>query len=269
MRRLAAVALIALLLSGSGQGGESARNALDLSEFDALEPSCGHPAEDALTGLSDGLGGVESTPDGSLARFYVAGIVGGSFATLVQPDLPDSNAILNQTLFTAGGAAGWAFERPYGAWRTEFEARGRERMQFTESDPLAGSTTFRAEDGWSTMANVWRDVRLFDRAGIYLGAGIGAGGYRAVFGGDVLGTSVGGSTGITSFAWQAGGGATYSFSDRVEIDLGYRFFSLEAGSADIFLSTAGGTIADSVRTQFSASELLVSLRIYEPFRRWR
>lgn len=234
-----------------------------------------------LSGLDapDGVGRDDEASAGSFLaaddeaalapRFYLAGIVGASFATLTQPDLPESNAILNQTLFTAGGAAGWAFDRPWGQLRAEFEARGRERMQFTESDPIGGTVSFHAYDGWSTMANLWRDLDLTDRGGIYVGGGIGAGGYRSVFSGDTLGTTVSGSTGITSFAWQAGGGATYAVNDRVTFDLGYRFFSLGPGLSDIRATTASGTIEDTVKNQFSASELLLTLRIYEPFRRWR
>ena len=96
-----------------------------------------------------------------------------------------------------------------------------------------------------------------------------AGGYRALFGGGTLGTTITGTTGITSFAWQAGGGATYAFSDRVTLDLGYRFFALSAGDAVIRATNASGTIEDTVRTRFSASELLLTLRIHEPFRGWR
>jgi len=261
--------LLGLLLSiAAGQlaaAGEVSCTGIDLSGLDGCTTS------------ADGEGDLLDDPRNRLdfgeaiagRRFYLAGIVGASFATLTQPDLPSSNAILNQTLLTGGGAAGWAFDRPYGFWRTEFEARSRERMQFTEIDPYAGFTSLHLNNGWSTMANAWRDINLTDQAGIYLGGGIGAGGYRCVFDGENLGTTVSGTTGITSFAWQAGGGATYSFSDRVTLDLGYRFFSLAPGFADIYTTNGAGTLHDTVKTQFAASELLLTLRIYEPFRSWR
>lgn len=260
MPRIVLVLSLVLLLANRVKAADTTP---ELSGFDALEPSCGDGGNDLALGEAGETATIEDS------GFYMSGIVGASFGTLTQPDLPDSNAILNQTLFTAGGAAGWAFARPNGAWRAEFEGRGRERMQFTEIDPLAGTTSLHANDGWSAMANLWRDLELSDRAGIYCGGGIGAGGYRTVFSGTTLGAAVSGSTGITSFAWQAGGGASYTLGERVVLDLGYRFFSLTPGSADIFVTTAGGTIADSVRTQFSASEVLFSIRIYEPFKRWR
>ena len=268
MRILLLVFVLAVTAEGLASAEDGSCTTIDLSGLDGCPDSgeSGSVDGDALLSpraLLD-LGDAANGP-----RFYLAGLVGGSFATLSQPDLPSSNAILNQTLLTGGGAAGWAFERPYGFWRTEFEARSRERMQFTEIDPVAGVTSLHARNGWSTMANAWRDINLTDQAGIYLGGGIGAGGYRCAFNGENLGTTVTGTTGITSFAWQAGGGAIYAFSDRVTLDLGYRFFSLGSGTADISITNAAGTLSDTVKTQFVASEALLTLRIYEPFRRWR
>ena len=268
MRILLLALVLAVTAEGLASAGDGSCTAIDLSGLDGCTES----------GESGGVDGdAFSSPQGLLdlgeaatgRRFYLSGIVGASFATLSPPDLPSSNAILNQTLLTGGGAAGWAFERPYGFWRTEFEARSRERMQFTEIDPEAGVTSLHLNNGWSTMANAWRDIHLTDQAGIYLGGGIGAGGYRCAFNGENLGTTVTGTTGITSFAWQAGGGATYAFNDRVTLDLGYRFFSLGAGTTDIYTTNAAGTLHDTVKTQFVASEALITLRIYEPFRRWR
>ena len=271
MRTLLLVLVVAVTAERLASAGDVSCTAIDLSGLDG----CPESGESGESGSVDGdsffdpqalldLGESATGP-----QFYLSGIVGGSFATLSQPDLPSSNAILNQTLLTGGGAAGWAFERPYGFWRTEFEARSRERMQFTEIDPVAGVTSLHARNGWSTMATAWRDINLTDQAGIYVGGGIGAGGYRCAFHGENLGTTVTGTTGITSFAWQAGGGAIYAFSDRVTLDLGYRFFSLGSGSADIYVTNAAGTLHDTVKTQFVASEALLTLRIYEPFRRWR
>ncbi len=271
MRTLLLALIVAFAAERLVSAGEGSCTGIDLSGLDG----CTEPGESGESGNVDGdsLFGPQAPLDlGDAAtgpRFYLSGIVGASFATLSQPDLPSSNAILNQTLLTGGGAAGWAFERPYGFWRTEFEARSRERMQFTEIDAGAGFTSLHLNNGWSTMANAWRDINLTDQAGIYLGGGIGAGGYRCAFNGENLGTTVTGTTGITSFAWQAGGGATYAFNDRVTLDLGYRFFSLGSGMADIYTTNAAGTLSDTVKTQFVASEALITLRIYEPFRRWR
>jgi opacity protein-like surface antigen len=70
---------------------------------------------------------------------------------------------------------------------------------------------------------------------------------------------------VSNFAWQAGGGIIYDISQRASLDLGYRFFSISE-------STATGELIGvpfDYQTNFAASELLLQVRIYEPFRRWR
>lgn len=203
-------------------------------------------------------------------RLYLSGIVGASFATLCQPDLPALPAIANQTLWTGGLAAGVIFDRPHGGLRTEFEARSREQIRATDVDPGFGYLSQTAGDGWSTMANLWRDLSVSRALDVYIGGGIGAGGYRYIFDGRTAGGGVvSGSTGISSFAWQAGGGVVYAVTDRVRLDLGYRFFALQPGDAAVSVTTAGVMTRDTLATAFSASELLLSIRVEEPFRRWR
>ena len=175
-------------------------------------------------------------------------------------------AVPNQSLFTAGGTLGIRSLRDNGAWRFEFEGRGRDQISQTES--VGNSTiTFAALNGWSAMLNVWRDINVVGDVDMYAGGGIGGGGYRAkVLGiaGPVVGLT--GNDNVTNFAWQAGGGVIYNASNRVALDLGYRFFSIDETSAS-YVDTLSGPIAYPVN--YAASELLLTLRIYEPFRRWR
>jgi opacity protein-like surface antigen len=201
-------------------------------------------------------------------RFYVTGIVGGSFATLMDPD-QDPPALDTQSLFTAGGAVGVAMPMPFGGLRIEFEAIGREQMGRTLSVPGVGFAALTAADGWSTMANMWRDITITDNFNVYLGAGIGAGGYRLTVDADYVGASEFGTSGVSSFAWQAGGGLAYAISDRVTLDLGYRFFALNPGSTGVVYDDGIITEAFTQRSEFSASELFLSIRIYEPLRPWR
>jgi opacity protein-like surface antigen len=260
-----AVALTAWLAAGISRADDLG-TPIDLSSFSDIQPASTDAADDSGLPVLPVVDGFQT----SSRRFYLTGIVGASFATLVQPDLPTAHAIGNQTLFTAGGAAGVAFERPSGWLRVEFEGRGRDRMQISDSDPVVGTLSTNASDGWSTMANVWRDLSVTESFGLYAGAGIGAGGYRCSFDGTSPGgATVSGSTGISSFAWQGGGGVTYAFTNRVTLDLGYRFFGLNPDSAQIYVKTDTGTVTDTVNTAFSASELLLSVRVYEPFRNWR
>jgi len=214
----------------------------------------------------------------STRRFYVTGIVGSSFATLTD-DLAgrytDSSA--NGTLFTAGGALGMAFDRPFGAIRAEVEGRGRDSLEDSlavTAIPLAtGTGTWVAADCWSTMVNVWRDLPVTDNVDLYVGGGIGAGGSTYAVNGHYQLTGIardfffGGPDTAQSFAWQAGCGTKWALSERVELDLGYRFFALGATTTPVTRMEGSffrGT--EDIRHAFSASELLFSVRIYEPFR---
>jgi opacity protein-like surface antigen len=212
-------------------------------------------------------------------RFYLTGIVGASFATLATGGAVDfdgdrfpTSGTLNDTLFTAGGAAGVAFERSNGQLRAEFEARGRDLLQgqntiATPDGDFFDNPQVRATDGWSTMANLWRDFDVGERAGIYAGGGIGAGGYRftSIFPPPPVATS-----GVTEFAWQAGGGITYLVTERVTLDIGYRFFSIGTGSSPVTAPpNPFGDFGGVATSSFTASELLLSVRVYEPFRNWR
>ena len=200
-------------------------------------------------------------------RFYLSGIVGSSWGTLTVEEPPS----LNQPLFTAGGAAGIAFERASGRLRLEFEGRYHDPIGEVVADADAFGSV-RAANGWSTMVNLWRDVDLTERLGIYAGGGIGAGGYRFAFdaafpAADVVAS---GADSVSSFAWQAGGGLLFDLSERVTFDLGYRFFSIGAGSTSVTVMQSGVPLETAgVSSAFSASELLLTVRIYEPFRGWR
>jgi opacity protein-like surface antigen len=115
------------------------------------------------------------------------------------------------------------------------------------------------------MVNVWRDYKPYDSFGLYAGGGIGAGGYRWTTGGNGIGSLVSGNDRISNFAWQAGGGLFYEISKRATVDLGYRFFSISESTAD-WINVTGPV---TTPTNFAASELLLQVRIYEPFRGWR
>ena len=200
-------------------------------------------------------------------RFYVSGIMGGSFATLTIDEPPS----INRSLFTAGAATGVAFSRPMGQLRLEFEGRYRDPVAETVSqDDIVA--TVRASNGWSTMVNAWRDLNLTEHLGVYAGGGIGAGGYSFMVdvnspSDDISATA---ANGVTSFAWQAGGGVIYELTKRVTLDLGYRFYSVGAGTSTLTTSFAGFPVdSQDITSRFSASELLFSVRIYEPFRGWR
>lgn len=221
--------------------------------------------EDASAGCC-GLG--DERP---VRRFYITGILGASFATLQSGGVNAEGAFPNtgravDNLFTAGGAVGTAIDRSAGLLRLEVEGRGRDILpgQTNSFEPPTPSFFYavRAADGWSVMANAWRDWYLTDRLGFYGGGGIGAGGYRLSVDDGV----VSGYGHMGSFAWQAGTGTTYQITKRTTIDLGYRFFETVPDSLPLTVNGTGGLPAGSYVSNFYASELLLSVRIYEPFR---
>jgi opacity protein-like surface antigen len=186
-------------------------------------------------------------------RFYLSGMIGPSFA---QVNSPADNLLLSEdTLFNAGGAIGVAFERRNGRLRLELEGMGRSNYdaEFLAT-PTPGDTTI-LTNNWSVMQNAWRDLMLTDRFGVYGGGGIGAGGY-------ILGEQFQGQKDYAdpaaNFAWQFGGGLLWEVTHRLTFDVGYRYFHIDT-------ITQPGVEPN----QFSASELMFTLRFYEPFRNWR
>ena len=204
-------------------------------------------------------------------RFYITGIIGASFGALqsgginTEGNFPNTGRATD-SLLTAGGAIGTAFDRDNGMLRLEVEGRGRDALQGSNNSFEPPTPTYfysvRATDGWSVMTNAWRDWYLTERLGFYGGGGIGAGGYRL----SVDDSVVSGYGHVGGFAWQAGTGTTYRITNRTTIDLGYRFFDTVSDSLPLTLGGPGGPPAGSYVSNFYASELLLSVRIYEPFR---
>jgi len=203
------------------------------------------------------------------SRFYLAGIVGSSFATLTSEGTPSSN----DPLFTSGGAAGVAFAWLDRAWRLEVEGRARDPLaQTTTLEDGVSTSALSATGGWSTTVNLWRDFHVIDRLNWYIGGGIGAGGYR--FGVDqqypIQDATVTGVGTVGGFAWQAGCGLGWALTERITLDLGYRYFDIAGGNVTAQLSQTGIPIdTTTFNSAFGASELFFAIRIYEPFRRWR
>ena len=218
-------------------------------------------------------------------RWYLSGILGlssmrvasGGQLSIIDSGIPvaANTGTGGRTEITAGGALGISFDRPAGFLRAEFE--GRARGNFTsETDieqltALTVPTTYdlRVADGWSTMVNLWRDLFITNRLLIYGGGGIGAGGYRIFVQSDVTpgGAQAECGNSITKFAWQVGGGVVYRLTERIDLDLGYRYFQLGTGSTHVPLTTTPAA-AGTYRSSLSSNETLLTLRIYDPFARW-
>jgi opacity protein-like surface antigen len=254
---------------------------IDLSSFSAMESAV---EESQQTLGADGMPIVQVYDDGgaSWIRPYVTGIAGASFGTLNTGGVGGFGGTplgfagsVNQAMFTGGGAIGVAFDQPSGLLRMEVEGRARGPMQgktqvfvIDETNVVPIDTV--ASGGWSAMTNFWRDWFFSDRFGVYGGGGFGVGGYQHSTSLNQGVQSLSGSSAVNTFAWQVGTGFTYQLSDRVTFDTGYRFFAMSPASNPVSLSTGGFSQSiGSSTSAFSASELLLSIRIYEPFRNWR
>jgi len=241
-------ALVAMLACGGAAawaGGPGTE--IDLTTF-------GEIAEDSASAWNDiPLDDVARRLGTVPRRFYLSGMIGPSFAQVTSPGNPDLAS--EDTLFAAGGAIGVAFERRNGQLRLELEGMGRNTYdaEFLATPTPANTTIL--TNNWSVMQNAWRDFMLTERFGVYGGGGIGAGGY-------ILGEQFQGQKAYAdpaaSFAWQFGGGLLWEISDRLTFDVGYRYFHINTITQPGFEPN-----------QFSASELMFTLRLYEPFRNWR
>lgn len=287
MRRLLLAAAVLCASLARAVAGNDVHQSID--DF-GLPIDLQQPRDDAA--LNDLIEPVGLSRGESVARrLYVAGIIGNSFATLGTPLGPNGNGTgdpspspaANQSLFTAGGAIGLAFEAVDRDWRVEFEGRSRDNLvsqRGTTFEAPIGLEDWRftssAKNGWSTLVNLWRDYQATDRLSLYLGGGIGGGGYRFSYlkqpAGDFLPPNyqIATTNNVSTFAWQAGGGAAYAITDRITLDIGYRYFQISNSTSTGVISYVPVPVGSEViGSAFSASELFFAFRIYEPFRNWR
>jgi hypothetical protein len=170
-------------------------------------------------------------------ELYLTGMVGSSLAGRAAAGGIPARGLLSGGLPTGEGALGVAIPRPGGALRLEFEARGG--------------------DEWSTMANIWRDISVTERFGTYLGGGVGAGG------GPVMAPAPAAAAGLDG---QLGVGVTYAVNERITFDVGYRFHAGRLAAAEK-APLPGGRL-DPGAAALAGSEVLLSVRLYDPFRGW-
>lgn len=241
------VLLMVVVTVASLTHAEELGSAIDLTAFEATNPAPSAVDDTVLDNVAWHSGRASR-------RIYLSGMIGPSFASVNSPVEP--SLLSDDTLFNAGGAVGIAFERRRGWLRLEVEGMGRDTYFTPFNDAPTDPNYTILTNNWSVMQNVWRDVMLTDRFGIYGGGGIGAGGYilGEQFNDEIRYVEPG-----SSFAWQFGGGLLWDITDRLTFDVGYRYFSIDAIQQPTFVYP----------NQFSASELMFTLRLYEPFRNWR
>ena len=243
------------------------------------------PAEDPLAEWQPGNSGIAAAiramaaddarpctePGSRPPRFYLSAIGGGSYLSLRSGGANVDGGFTNTGSFSssvgsAGGAGGLAWDRSGGQLRLEIEGRLRSDASGTTVSapdvPLDYAVT--AADVWTVTTNVWRDIWAGNHWGLYLGGGIGGGGYELT----VNDNFVAGTDSVGTFAWLAGTGVTYRFGDRLALDLGYRFVGFGTGTIGLN-RLASNEPAGYYTSSLGGSELIFSLRLYEPFRGWK
>lgn len=247
MKRMAFGVAIAAFVAGIGVARAAALDGeIDLTTFGEQQSQ---PA--SVWGEESPIQEVASRFGGANRRVYLSAMIGPSFSQ-IEASAPGIVQSLDDNLFAAGGALGVALDRRRGQLRLELEGMGRDT--FVSPTPFGGTVYGRSN--WSVMGNAWRDFMFTDRFGAYGGGGLGAGGYQP---GDSLNPGIYYDAN-SAFAWQFGGGLIYEITERLTFDVGYRYFQID----DANLTPA----IIPVQTQFSASELMFTLRFYEPFRGW-
>ena len=241
-RRAAAVASLAIVFAVAPPPftAEHGGTARALQPFGWLDrsPLLADEASD-----SDTSGG--ESPRADARAPYVAGMIGSSFSG-------GEAGGFGGTLLTGEGAVGVVVPRPLGAVRLEVEGRQRAALSGPRRQTGFGEPPTAEIGGeWTTMANVWRDVEVAEHLSVYAGGGLGVGGYA--HDADAAGPDA--ASRVTAFGWQAGGGVAYAVTDRLTLDIGGRFYGLEAG---------GGQPAAGP----PAAEMLFAVRIADPLRGW-
>ena len=242
MRKTGGLILAVLAVTGLAKADNSFSE-IDLTSFQdipSIIDACDVPIEN-----------VSCSTRPNCRRFYITGLWGPSAATVdrVGPNAFNTSA----TIFTAGIAGGVSLERERGRLRLETEWLQRD---FYRGDPGGTLQNIVATENWSVLANVWRDFMITERVGCYGGGGIGGGGLTAV--GDFGATPITRTYKSSSFAWQAGGGLIYEVTDQVTFDVSYRWYQVNNLSGPNF-----GTNNDF---RFAASQVMFSLRMFEPLR---
>ena len=280
--RISLCALVAIMATVcNAAGADELGTPIDLSSFSDMDSVLDESAN-TFDAEATPIVPVDSKGHATWIRPYVTGIVGASFGTInaggsggIGTTQIQAVGSVNDTMFNGGGAIGMALTRPSGLLRMEVEGRARGPMNGETVLDAKNGTLFPAyplevnvTNGWSAMTNFWRDYFFTDRFGVYGGGGFGVGGYQYSMQGPTgRNIPLRGSSVVNTFAWQVGTGVTYQLSDRITFDTGYRFFAMTPGATP--LSVLGQEWLGSYTSAFSASELLISVRIYEPFRNWR
>jgi len=166
-------------------------------------------------------------------------------------------AWMEQDIFTNDGddtdtgfGAAIAFGREFsmyqaaGKFRAEIEL-AKQSADLDEYTPVAGTVWGGDIDVTTVMINGYYELPVYDAFSVYAMAGVGYAKYDADV--ELNGVEVDGAS-DNVFAYKAGAGITYNFTDAIAGDLGYEY--LGVADTDIADSINGHNVVASVRFKF-------------------
>lgn len=137
----------------------------------------------------------------------------------------------------AGFGGGFAVGREFGQFRVEgefgYQGSDVDIDQFPEVDA--------DYDLYTVMVNGYYEIPVYDAFSIYAMAGVGVAKLTVDYGD-------GWDESDQTFAYKAGVGVTYNFTDQIAADLGYEYLGL--ADTDVADSISGHNIVGSVRFKF-------------------
>jgi opacity protein-like surface antigen len=176
---------------------------------------------------------------------YASLNLGGSFCSLQSGGFNTGGGFENTgsdgtDSFDIGGAIGVAIPRRRGTLRFECEAMSRDMFNSVTNSFQPPTPTFfydvDYDKRWSVMGNCWFDIPVTHRIDIYIAGGGGLGGGKL----SVSDGVVQGSGYFSEGAWQAGGGVNFHLTERITVDLGYRYIDFGQTSIDLFAAIPAG-----------------------------
>jgi opacity protein-like surface antigen len=159
------------------------------------------------------------------------------------------------------GAIGAGYSHDNG-WRTEGEYTLRRSDTYTSgSSVFATSFTHHDVTSQRLMLNAYRDFAINDAWSVYGGAGAGLAHLKSA-GWQGNESRRYGSTTRIGLAWSVGAGVSVAASDRMHIDLGYRY--VDMGSTESGWNSFGnarGLQDEKMRLDLSSSEIYLGARL--------
>jgi opacity protein-like surface antigen len=143
----------------------------------------------------------------------------------------------------AGFGGALAFGRQFGDFRTEIEL-AKQAADLNEETVL-GATVSGDIDITTVMVNGYYELPVYDAFSVYAMAGVGYAKFDVDI--DVNNQYAGGGS-DNAFAYKAGAGVTYNFTEEMAADLGYEY--LGVADTDIADSINGHNVVASFRYKF-------------------